>query len=95
MKTLFLLPSLLLATPAFAVDILLVVLDQSGVKSVHQQVIPSDQCRKFLDNLRQNIREGKLPVSLALQEPVATGRVVSANCILPNGSIKTVDLPTE
>jgi hypothetical protein len=57
-------------------------------------MIPSEQCRNFLTNLRQNIREGKLPVSLTLQEPMATGRV-SANCILPDGSIKTVDVPTD
>jgi hypothetical protein len=95
MKRFLLMPLLLLATPALAKDVLVVVLDQSGFKSLHKQVIPSEECRKLLANLRQNIHEGKLPVTLTLQEPVATGRVVSANCVLPDGSIETVDLPAE
>jgi hypothetical protein len=96
MKTSLLITALLtsLASPAFAVDVLMVLLDQSGVKSLHQQVIPSEQCRKFLTMLRENIREGKLPVILTLQDPEATGEVLSANCVLPNGSIKAVDVPT-
>jgi hypothetical protein len=106
MKTSLLITALLtsLASPAFAVDILMVVLDQSGVKSIHHQAIPSDQCRKFLTMFRQHIREGKLPVILTFKTPginnagniisEATGEVLSANCVLPNGSIETVDLPT-
>jgi hypothetical protein len=72
MKKLLLATGLIIAAHAPSahaapVEVLIVVLDQSGVKSLHKQIVPNGECRKFLSMLRENIREvGKLP-TLTLQ----------------------------
>ena len=76
---------------AAPVEVLIAVLDQSGVKSLHKQTMPDGECRKLLMMLRENIRRDKLP-TLTLQNPEVTGEVISAHCVLPNGKIETVDL---
>jgi hypothetical protein len=76
---------------AAPVEVLIVVLDQSGVKSLHKQTVPNGECRKFLSMLRENVRGDKLP-TLTLQDPEVTGEVISAHCVLPDGKVETVDL---
>jgi hypothetical protein len=97
MKKLLLATSLIIAAlapsaHAAPVEVLIVVLDQSGVKSLHKQTLPNGECRKFLVMLRENIRGGKLPVVLTLHDPEATGEVISAHCVLPDGKVETVGL---
>ena len=97
MKKLLLATGLIIAAHAPSahaapVEVLIVVLDQSGVKSLHKQIVPNGECRKFLSMLRENIREvGKLP-TLTLQDPEVTGEVISAHCVPPDGKVETVDL---
>jgi hypothetical protein len=80
-----------LAPSAHAAEILIAVLDQSGIKSLHKQTLPNGECRKVLVMLRKHIGEDKLP-TLTLQDPEVTGTVHPAHCVLPDGKIETVEL---
>ena len=91
----------LLATPALAApkskaaprDLLLVILKQevNARDGAHKLLVERDQCMKFLEGVRSRFNKGE-PVTLTLVDPAATGNVVSASCVHPDGSYDSVEL---
>ena len=85
----------LLATPALTApkskavprDLLLVILKQevNARDGAHKLLVERDQCMKFLEGVRSRFNKGE-PVTLTLVDPAATGNVVSASCVHPNGT---------
>jgi hypothetical protein len=75
-----------LASPALATDMLVVVLeDAAGEKSMHTQMMAD--CMVFLRAFIKHEREG-VPTFLTFKAPPpATGKVLHAVCIQPDGQI--------
>ena len=67
-----------------AKDLLMVVLQTAdGRREMHYQASPN--CREFLKGFAKAKREGR-PVTLTFKEPpAATGEVLEAYCIMPDG----------
>jgi hypothetical protein len=62
-------------------DVMVVVLNDGGHRSLHHQTVSHDTCSILLESL------SKVPVALTLRNPDAKGRVIDASCILPDGSM--------
>ena len=92
-----------LATPASAVtnfhlpapqagagqDLLLVALEDSkGKKSMHYQKMPHEHCSRFLKEYGQITKAGGAVTLTFESPPKVTGKVLSANCIRPDGTIE-------
>ena len=77
---------IVLTTAAQAKDLLVVVLeDAKGRKSVHHQA--SYDCARFLAAFRR-AKRNNMPVSLTFEAPPATGHVLEARCIRPDGRLR-------
>jgi hypothetical protein len=76
---------MVLVSPAVAKDVLFVVLeDAKGKTSAHHQL--SSTCEAFLDEFQKQKKEGT-PVHLTFEDPPATGKVLEAYCIKPDGTV--------
>jgi hypothetical protein len=101
----FLVLTALIGSAAANTDVMLVVLEGGdwektnkefkkwipvGTKSIHHQPTAHEDCVALLDRLQKG------PVILTLRNPTAMGRVISAYCILPSGSMMKwpADAPT-
>ena len=73
----------LLGTPANAKDILIVLLNNNGEKTVHQQVVPHESCARLLNEIRKGST-----ITLTLEDPAAEGTVLEVQCVRPDGSIE-------
>jgi hypothetical protein len=90
MKLLLLFATLFLAMGAVSAqaepqDLLVVVLEKDGQTSGHYQ--PSPNCSEFLGKFHELMKNGKT-VTLTFFNPKATGRVVKAYCVRPDGSYR-------
>ena len=54
-------------------------------------LVERSQVFKFLQGVRSRFNKGE-PVTLTLVDPAATGNVVSASCVHPDGSYDSVEL---
>jgi hypothetical protein len=81
--------------PAAGKDVLIVVLKQEvhGKDGIHKQLMPRDNCMKFLLAAQANVRAGQI-VTLTLEDPAATGTVVSVTCVHADGSYDSVETIT-
>jgi hypothetical protein len=72
---------------ARAVDVLFVAIEDSkGDRSMHYQVSPN--CSQFLKEYRQITETGGIVTLTFETPPKVTGRVLSASCIRPDGTIE-------
>ena len=69
--------------------LLLIVEDDSGKRSVHNQFhLQLDDCIEFLANFKKLTSQNK-PTTLEIEGPIkVTGRVVAAYCVRPNDFIE-------
>jgi len=74
-------------------DMLLVILEEevSGKNGAHQRLMTRDKCLEVLQLVENQTRQG-LRMTLSLLDPPATGRVVAAHCIHPDGSYDSVEV---
>ena len=80
------------ASYCFAADLLLVVLmEDNGPTNIHYQATTHETCSKFLADFKNN-QKRNIPTKLAFQaEPVVSGKVIEAYCVLTNGTVVDPD----
>jgi hypothetical protein len=92
--------SVLWASAAHAADVLVVLMQRDGKPDkpeVHYQAVKEGNCAQLVAEFREQAKQG-LSIMLTFKAPPeATGKVLEATCILPDGSIgerfKTPDVP--
>lgn len=68
-------------------DVLLAVMkDKNGNKSLHKQLVKSQDCRKLLEEFAKSKRKSE-PFTLRFGDPDFVGHALDLYCIRPDGKI--------